>query len=427
MKCMNRRDFAKQTAQLSTGIAAGAYGSALFSKTVNPPQAKSNPLAIIPFPIQVVIDDVGWWSGQDGSAQQEPYRTGIQRNHVPADYQAIVDLGRALNIRPQAAMVLCEWDKENILRQLPTSTWMGESWDNSKWVGPWMDEAADIIRSNSRFFEFTIHGIGHEYWTAGKFTRAEWADNDGVMRPRDQVEKHLDYFARLMAQHRLGELPESFVPTAFRHSFGRSQGRDVSLAELLQKHGVTYINTPFRIMKNAEAIQHQLFGFDAGVMTVDRGQDLFEWKVIGATPDGDLQGPTCGMHWPNLLHATPDRNSEVVQRWVKFLKPYNHKPETMLAPDSLYFRRQLAHHVCTKVKTTNQSIELDFTQTDALPNVFANSEFMLRIISANPLRFHARNIRLTSESSQKIDGSILYSLELQRKSGKKNASLKLVS
>ena len=28
--------------------------------------------------------------------QQEPYRTGIARNHVPEDYQAIVDLGRAL-------------------------------------------------------------------------------------------------------------------------------------------------------------------------------------------------------------------------------------------------------------------------------------------------------------------------------------------
>lgn len=48
-------------------------------------------------PLQVVIDDVGWWSGNDGSMRQEPYRTGINRNHVPADYKAIVDLGRALD------------------------------------------------------------------------------------------------------------------------------------------------------------------------------------------------------------------------------------------------------------------------------------------------------------------------------------------
>jgi len=186
----------------------------------------------IPMPIQVVIDDVGWWSGEDGSQRQEPYRTGIPRSHVPADYQAIVDMGRMLGIRPQAAMILCEWDKENILRQLPTSTWMGEDWDNSRWVGPWLDEAAGIIRDNPDHFELTVHGVGHEYWLNGTFTRAEWTDSNGQMRPPDQIEKHLDYFEKLMNQHQLGPFPKSFVPAAFRHSFGPSTGRNVSLAEL---------------------------------------------------------------------------------------------------------------------------------------------------------------------------------------------------
>ena len=49
--------------------------------------------ATVPMPIQIVIDDVGWWSGEDGNEIQQPYRTGIEVNHVPADYQAIVDLG----------------------------------------------------------------------------------------------------------------------------------------------------------------------------------------------------------------------------------------------------------------------------------------------------------------------------------------------
>lgn len=62
----------------------------------------------IPMPIQIVIDDVGWWCGTDGHEYNEPFRTGINRDHVPADYQAIVELGKQLNIRPRAAMVLCE-------------------------------------------------------------------------------------------------------------------------------------------------------------------------------------------------------------------------------------------------------------------------------------------------------------------------------
>ena len=35
----------------------------------------------IPMRVQVVIDDVAWWSGKDGSELQEPYRTGINRDH----------------------------------------------------------------------------------------------------------------------------------------------------------------------------------------------------------------------------------------------------------------------------------------------------------------------------------------------------------
>ena len=162
--------------------------------------SRTNDNASIPVPIQVVIDDVGWWSGKDGSLQQEPFRTGINRHHTLADYEAIIELGRTLGIRPQAAMVLCEWDRENILRELPESTWMGKKWDNSNWIGPWLDEAADLIQNNHDHFEFTVHGLGHEYWSSGKLARAEWSTEDGTMRPVNHVNKHLDYFEKIVEQ-----------------------------------------------------------------------------------------------------------------------------------------------------------------------------------------------------------------------------------
>ena len=52
-----------------------------------------------------------------------------------------------------------------------------------------------------------------------------------------------------------------------------------SMAELLARHGVTYINTPFGSMANAVDVQHGVFGLDSGVMTVDRGDDLLDWDV----------------------------------------------------------------------------------------------------------------------------------------------------
>ena len=148
----------------------------------------------MPLPLQIVFDDVGWWSGADDSRQNGPYRTGISRRHVPADYLAVAELGRRLDMRPQAAMILCEWDRQNILKNVPSATWMGKNWDNSVNIGLQLDEAAEIIRSNSKHFEITLHGLGHEFWHKdGTFSRAEWADDTGL-RPEEEIKLHLDYF-----------------------------------------------------------------------------------------------------------------------------------------------------------------------------------------------------------------------------------------
>jgi hypothetical protein len=380
-------------------------------------------IVAIPRPIQVVIDDVGWWSGEDGHEKQEPYRTGINRNHVPADYQAIVDLGKALNIRPQAAMILCEWDTENILQHLPTSTWMGAKWDNKKWIGPWLEEARDIIKNNRQYFEFTIHGIGHEYWTNGKFTRAEWADRKGIMRKREEVEAHLDFYEKLMKQHDFGPFPTAFVPTAFLHTFGLSEGHTISMAEVLKRRGVKYINTPYGDMFHVDRVTHGVFGFDNGVITVDRGRDLLSWKSIGEIPKGEIKGPTCGLHWPNLLHPDPDRNGEIVKSWADLLRPYNNKPETILARNSDEFCHQLVHHRCTILKVANDSITFNFSDVDKLSSPIGQKNFILKIESPKELMFEPDNIQLGSDSVNKIDSNFLYTLQLSRIANRKEAML----
>jgi len=414
MAKISRRKFVKQFIGTSSGIALLGSTAPLMSSG-NSLNTYSNSLKVfIPMPVQVVIDDVGWWSGTDGSKKQEPYRTGISRNHVPADYQAIADLGKALNIKPQAAFILCEWDRDNILRKLPTSTWMGEKWDNSKWVGPWLEAAADIIRCSRDYFELTVHGIGHEYWEGGTFTRAEWTDSSGQMRPSDQVKLHLEYYNKLLNQNNLGPFPRSFVPAAFRHSFGPSEGRKVSLAELLKEHGITYINTPFSSMYNKERAQYEHFGSDAGVITVDRGNDEFPWLTFPANPMAELKGPTCGLHWPNMLHPHPEQNPEAVTRWVNYLKPYNEKPDMMLAPNSVDFQNQLAHHTLTRINQETQPIELDFTETDKLPGSVGKEELTLKILSDKPLQFRSESIEIKKQSL--LEGNeFLYVLNLKRK------------
>jgi len=410
MKSINRRDFIKQTSCLSLGLVVSDLYAESNEKVIKGDEIKIS----IPMPIQIVIDDVGWWSGKDGSAYQEPYRTGINRNHVPADYQAIVELGKKLGVRPQAATILGEWDRKNILGKLPTSTWMREKWDNSKWVGPWLDEAADIIRSNKNHYELTLHGIGHEYWNNEKFTRAEWADSSGFMRPLDQIELHLDYYAKLMEQNQLGPFPTSFVPTAFLHGFGPTGKHKTSMAEVIKRRGITYINTPFDDMYNAEAVQFELFGIDAGIITVDRGNDLFDWNIIGKKPKGLLSGPTCGLHWPNLLHEDPEQNSEIVDAWVNLLKPYNDKTETLLATDSQTFRNQLIHHECTKAQINGTYIDFDFSETDKLPEVKSSNEIIIKVASMQNLTFNSDKIKISNTTMLMNADIRLYTLVLER-------------
>ncbi|MCG6190338.1 hypothetical protein [Maribellus maritimus] len=417
----SRRKFVKKTVKAAAG--ASILGNMQIISSCTSGKNASDGLEIfIPMPVQVVIDDVGWWSGTDGSEWQEPYRTGINRNHVPADYQAIVELGKSLGIRPQAATILCEWDKYNILSQLPTSTWMGEKWDNSKWVGDWLDEAAEIIRNNKEHFELTVHGIGHEYWENGAFTRAEWTDSNGQMRPAVQVELHLDYFERLMKQHNLGSFPKSFVPTAFRHSFGPSEGRKISLASLLRKRGINYINSPFESMYNSHRIQHKLFGFDDDVITIDRGKDEFPWLTFPGNPSKGLTSPTCGLHWPNMLHPEPERNLEVVQKWVNYLKPYNEKPEMMLAPDSFCFQQQLVHHSLTKTELKGNLIIFDFSETDKLPNRIGKEGLIIKVQTNKPVQFKSNGIIIESQSSVQNE-KYLFTLKLRRIANSKGAQI----
>jgi hypothetical protein len=418
---ITRRKFIEGSTKMAAGLTIGNIASKLFGSNKN--SAENGLLVTIPMPIQIVIDDVGWWSGEDGHEKQEPYRTGISRNHVPADYQAIVDLGKELNIRPQAAMVLCEWDKENILQHLPTSTWMGENWDNKKWMGPWLEEAAEIIINNKKHFEFTIHGIGHEYWNHGKFTRAEWADKKGVMRNREQIEAHLDFYEKLMNQYDLGPFPTSFVPTAFCHSFGPSEGNTVSMAEVLRRRGVNYINTPFEDMFHADRVSHGVFGFDHDVITVDRGRDLLSWKSIGEVPDGEFNGPTCGLHWPNILHPDPDRNGEIVDGWVEFLKPYNEKLDSLLARDSEEFCHQLVHHGCTTLEITDNHIKLDLSKNDKLQSPIGQKDLILKIESPTELLFEPVNITIDSEKKKRMDKNIIYTLKMTRIPDQKIARL----
>jgi hypothetical protein len=167
-------------------------------------------------------------------------------------------------------------------------------------------------------------------------------------------------------------------------------------------------------MHNAKDVQFRSFGIDAGVITVDRGHDVFNWNILGGKPDGVIKGPTCGMHWPNLLHEDPQRNSDIVNGWVEFLKPYNDKPETLLSPDSSSFRNQLIHHTCTRLQIRESDIKIDFMGTDKLKDQLSNNQLSIKISSVEKLRFNSKTIKITSSKVTRANNTWLHTIALNR-------------
>jgi hypothetical protein len=267
--------------------------------------------------------------------------------------------------------------------------------------------------------ELTLHGVGHECWApspagAWEFTRAEWHDRAGTMRPREEVLARIEYFQKLLDQHNLGEFPTSFVPCAFLHRFtGGAPEEENGLASLLKSAGVTFISTPFATMHGSERIGYRLFDFDAGLITVDRGRDLSpRWFTIGTPPDGELRGPICGMHWPNILHEDPERNEEVVAAWVQYLKEYDRRADRMLAPDTTSFATQLAHHVCTTFTTEPDGVMFDFSGFRELPQAHLQDRFTCKIASSVPLRFFSDALELVAIKEESTPSGTLYTLTL---------------
>lgn len=369
--------------------------------------------AHVPMPLQIVIDDVGWWSGEDGHERGEPFRTGIQRNHCPADYRAIARLGRALGMRPQAATILCEWDRTNLLRRVPTSTWMGAGWDNTRWVGPWLEEAAGIISQQREHLELVLHGLGHEYWEGGSFTRAEWYDGRGVMRPREQVQAHLEAYAEILRQNQLGEFPRSFVPAAFRYCYGDGEH---GLAALLRDWGIRFVSTPFAGARFRVSPPTSLMGLDQGVVTVDRGQEpRIPWHRIDAQP-APVPGPILGLHWPNILHPDPARNEEVVDRWAAALRRLGELPERLLAPDTETFAQQLALHLATSVRVDQgHTVHAEIGPlTQLLPHSDGNLNLVMKLQAAAPVDIAASGCTVAQAAPRPHDGQTAVTLRVPR-------------
>lgn len=331
-------------------------------------------------PLQIVVDDVGWWSGWDGSDFNQPFRTGMSRDHVPGDYAALARLGKGLGMKVLAGFVLCEWDSRGILKNLPSATWMGQDWCPHRVNDNHKQEAAGIIKDSGNYLEIALHGIGHEFWKNGAMERAEFHDNSCRMRNRDEVRRHLEFFQKILEQQNFSFRPTVFIPPAMKHSFGQE---NEGIQKLLREAGIVRVINCFQKARQLAPPLYPTATWENGVVILDRGLPDFSWNSESCSPCFDFNRPFLVLHWTNLLHQNPKHNFDLVDSWIQFIKDGAHRHGLILSRDTRTCFTQYLYRECSTICHRHNEVYINLSWQRTIPANALNPEFVVRIKDAS--------------------------------------------
>ncbi len=313
---------------------------------------------IIPRPLQVVMDDVGWFNGKDDMEIGGPARTGINRYHCLADYQDIEQFGALLNMKINCAFILGEWDLENELpRKIPHFSHFGDSWDNARYRNPReMAEMAEFI-SSAEHIDVCLHGLYHGYYMPG-VDRPHGSDyyyhkNGALIRTAEsEIRLRIETFLELMHKHGIRKTVNSFVPPCFYYRPG-------DLTPILREYGIVYVTTPFSTM-TPPAPEDTVF-VDNDIITANRyNQPALRWCFVG--PDLDtavLPRGILGLHWPNILSMDPAHNAETVARTKGFFDRGAATFGLVLSPELSFCATQYLYEKYARTEAQGNSLTLD--------------------------------------------------------------------
>ncbi len=317
------------------------------------------PTIIIPLPLLVAVEDVGWWSGHSCSEANGPFRTGAGRMHVPEDYQALIRLAKSLKTQILAGFVLCEWDRKGILRDLPSATWRGHKWPGCTASQEHQGKVVWMLNENPDCVLLAMHGVGHEYWTDGTASRTEFHDEKGGMRDKDQIKRHISFFAKILESSGLhASFPKVFIPPGLKHSFGDG---DRGFQRILSDYGVGFVLTVFGKARQFNPPKTPHVTWECGVTLIERGLSPVPWDLLHAKPQFDFSQPVLPLHWANILHRDPEKNGDVVDAWASFLEEGARKNGFVLLPDAMDSLAQIVFYHLIRIVPVDDGAVLDLS------------------------------------------------------------------
>ncbi len=279
---------------------------------------------IIPEPFQIDMDDIGWWCGSDDRKIGGPSRTGMPRPHCVEDYQAVADMGKALNMEINCSIVLGEWDMDNRLgKEIPNFSHFGKLWNNAAYRDKKaMAEAVEIMNSSPNI-GIALHGLYHGYYMPGVenhdisdffYTK----DKFPHAIPENEIRLRLDHFFRLYEEHGMTSDITCFITPS-----GAFMANEIS--HILREYGIKYIATNFHYINTytprPDGTPYDSVYVENDVIVVDEKCRPVPWDVF----DADLvdKEPCYGVtttHWPNFLNMDSSKHSETLKKQMPFFK-----------------------------------------------------------------------------------------------------------
>ncbi|MBR5314793.1 MAG: hypothetical protein IKU45_05230 [Clostridia bacterium] len=312
---------------------------------------------VIPQPLQIVVDDTGWFCGDDDRKSGGASRTGMGRRHGYRDYVALHELGKGIGQSIVCGFCLSEWDPDNRLRKFPQISKYGENWDNASYID--MDEAkkcAEFI-NESPFIDVALHGMGHGYYSEEN-TYTDASDfyivrQGGKVEMTDEnyIKGIVDNFLGILKYYGINKEVTTMIPPAGVYRFNE-------LSRVLAGCGIKYVSAGFWevICDNGEVLED--VAVENGILTMNRYRpEANNWLVRNINYDNVAERVfSFGSHWPNWLHDDPERNMEVVESAIKYFNRCAEQQGTVISRDMGFAVTQTMFYKHAKI-TENQNGE----------------------------------------------------------------------
>ena len=310
---------------------------------------------IVPKPLQITMDDLGWFCGKDGRKKMEPARTGISRRHCADDYETVNEIGRRLGMKINCAMIMGEWDPDNRLRHIAGLSPYGESWNNAAYFDKKEAERCAEVINSSPYIDIAVHGLQHSYYIPGGcYSNTDYyylKDGEWQDIAENEIRTKIDAFFELLNHSGIKKPVNSFIPPNFVYKQGY-------ISKILKDYDILYISTAFETMPELKKLSGA--EVEEGIIVIDRNNNLIAWDEMESSLDKlPCVNGIFGCHWANVCHKNPSENYKLVDSWVNYFEKHRKNFGTILSKDIAFCATQTIYNKYSEISADNGCYTID--------------------------------------------------------------------